>query len=980
MKLTIKTAHLLYVATIVTLAVGYTVPASAQQWQYAGEYGGNVAGFSDAVNTLCTDATGNVYVTGNYNSSINFGNGTATLTANTTGTKTDGFVAKFNAAGLCQWAINFGGAATDAGGLGIITDGTTVYITGSSQFPCTIGSTVVTAVGGSTDGIVFALNASTGALVWAKAFGGAGVLDKGQAICMDNAGHIYITGTFGTRTTNATASFGAAGAFPRTVQGNISSYTTDLFVAQLTAATGVFNWVSTGGAASQETPSLVVGNDNVSGSGIAFLPTQNQLVIAGSFANANATYYSNGSSTASVSLTNAGQADICILRMDLAGNFLTGLSAGGPNPEEALAITYDATTSAAYLSGYFNSASVSGAFSVTNSSAGFDEVYYARYEPVTNTIAWAKSASGSASGNDYAFANDVSSTGMYITGRYQSSISFPGATTPFTATSVGSDDVFLVKVDAATGNAIELATAGSTTSGTDAGVDVAVSTNNNIWVGGIFAGGTLSFSPSSSISVTAGLDAELFIARYNDPPPVITSQPVASITCLGLSSQFTVVATGSSLTYQWQESTDAAFTAPTSLTSTGIYSGATTATLTISDNTTVNGKYYRVIISNGGGTVYSNAVQLNATMPTLPAVHTSATQAVNTVNNLYYGSTCQLIDKVAPSGVVAVTGSVTSEVWVESSVPRYGSNPFVQRHYQIIPATNPFTATGTVTLYFSQAEFDAFNAAPGSVADLPTGAADNAGKANLRIGQYKSTSNNASGLPGSYTPTPAIVIDPVDANITFNAVTGLWQVTFDVTGFGGFFVQTSSIPLPLNLLAFAAQVAGADVIVNWKTDEEVNHDHFELERSADGRSFTSIAPIAPLTGSGIKYYSYTDAGAAQTNTPKLFYRLKMVSQSGAVEYSQIVIVNLTTPSGPVTRVGPNPFHNNLEVGLYLQAGSQLMIQLTDQYGRRVVQETLQAPKGFSTYIMNKAPSLTPGMYVLTVNTDGATYSFKIVKE
>jgi len=89
------------------------IPAAAQQWQFAGSYGGSAGGFSDAVNTMCTDAAGNIYVAGNYNTSINFGNGTATLTANTTSTKTDAFVAKFNSAGLCQWAINFGGPATD---------------------------------------------------------------------------------------------------------------------------------------------------------------------------------------------------------------------------------------------------------------------------------------------------------------------------------------------------------------------------------------------------------------------------------------------------------------------------------------------------------------------------------------------------------------------------------------------------------------------------------------------------------------------------------------------------------------------------------------------------------------------------------------------------------------------------------------------------------------------------------------------------
>jgi hypothetical protein len=106
----------------------------------------------------------------------------------------------------------------------------------------------------------------------------------------------------------------------------------------------------------------------------------------------------------------------------------------------------------------------------------------------------------------------------------------------------------------------------------------------------------------------------------------------------------------------------------------------------------------------------------------------------------------------------------------------------------------------------------------------------------------------------------------------------------------------------------------------------------------------------------------------------------MVSRPGASEYSTIIIVYLTPPSTSVTRVGPNPFHHILEVGLYLPAGGKLAIQLTDCYGRKIKQETLQAPKGFYTYIMSNTRQLMPGVYVLTVDAGGELHSFKVLKE
>lgn len=966
--------------TILSLAISillFTGSSVAQQWNYAARYGGGVAGFSDAAKAVCTDASGNIYVTGNFNSSINFGNGTPTLTPTAGGTQTEGFVAKFNPAGLCQWAMDFGGAAADQGGLGIITDGTTVYITGQSQFPSTVGSLApMASVGGSTDGIVFALNASTGAAIWARAFGGGVTGDMGQAICMDNLGRVYISGIFSTRTANPTASFGTAGSFPRTVQGNMTQTTSDLFVAQIDPASGNFNWVSTGGAASQATP-LIVGNDNINGGGIAFVPSLNQLVVTGSFASATATYYSNGSATPSVTLTNVGQADICVLKLDLSGNFLSGLSAGGANPDEGLTITYDATTTDVYIAGYFNSASVAGAFSLTNTATGFDEIYYARYNPTANTFTWARSAGGSAGGNDFAVANTVNKTGVFVTGRFQGNISFPG-TTPLAASSSAFDDVFLVKLDPANGNAIQLATGSGAGAGTDAGFDVAVSTNNDVWVVGVFGSGTVSFLPSSpAISVTAGSDQELFMARYNDPPPVITAEPAASTVCRGLAAGFNITAAGNALVYRWQESVDAIFSSPVTLTNTGIYSNATTATLNISDNTNVNGRYYRAIVSNSGGADTSAVVLLTASGPVLPSAAINATHAVNTFNNLYYGASCSLIAKVVPSGASPVTGNITADVWVQPSVPTVATQPFVQRHYQLTPSVNPATATATVILYFSQAEFDAYNASPGSSFDLPANPSDNSGKANLRIGKYGGSSNNGSGLPGSYI-LPASIINPTDANITWNAVTNMWEVSFDVAGFSGFIVHTSDVTLPVKLISFSAQSSSTNVLINWKTSEETNNDHFELERSTDGRNFVQVTSVNAIAGNGEKNYDHTDVNAALSNAPKLYYRLKMVSISGAAEYSNTIVVFLRSSNQIVRSIGPNPFRDKLDINISMPANGRVSVGLTTIDGRKLVRETRQVAKGFSTWTVSRVV-LPAGVYLLTVEHDGELYLYKVIR-
>lgn len=95
----------------------------------------------------------------------------------------------------------------------------------------------------------------------------------------------------------------------------------------------------------------------------------------------------------------------------------------------------------------------------------------------------------------------------------------------------------------------------------------------------------------------------------------IGTQPDPASVTAPAGTTFTVAATtndGGTLSYQWQLSTDAG-SSYANITNGGVYSGATTATLTISDSTGLNGNRYRVQIASTGGSaaVTSEAVILS---------------------------------------------------------------------------------------------------------------------------------------------------------------------------------------------------------------------------------------------------------------------------------------------------------------------------------------------------------------------------------
>ena len=108
--------------------------------------------------------------------------------------------------------------------------------------------------------------------------------------------------------------------------------------------------------------------------------------------------------------------------------------------------------------------------------------------------------------------------------------------------------------------------------------------------------------------------------------PAVVNNPKDTALCAGQIANFTVAATGTGITYQWQESTNGG-ALYTNVTNGGIYSGATSATLTLTGVTVAMNTYrYRCVISgicppaanSTGGILTVNGLPVIAITPTGP--------------------------------------------------------------------------------------------------------------------------------------------------------------------------------------------------------------------------------------------------------------------------------------------------------------------------------------------------------------------------
>jgi hypothetical protein len=148
-------------------------------------------------NSICTDISGNAYLTGYFSGTLVFGNDTLPKLPSSTGDNV--FIVKYDSNGNVLWARNSEASYNDAG-MSVATDiKKNVYVTGTFQGPTTkFGSIALTNHGGccgNPSDIFIVKYDSIGNVLWARSEGGLG-FDAGYSVNTDLVGNVYVTGYY----------------------------------------------------------------------------------------------------------------------------------------------------------------------------------------------------------------------------------------------------------------------------------------------------------------------------------------------------------------------------------------------------------------------------------------------------------------------------------------------------------------------------------------------------------------------------------------------------------------------------------------------------------------------------------------------------------------------------------------------------------------------------------------------------------------
>jgi hypothetical protein len=364
--------------------------------------------------TITTDALGNVYIAGNYESpTLTFG--TTTLTNLSTNGFNDLFIAKFDASGNLVWAKTAGNAGNESASSIKCDASGNIYLAGSYEsVSITFGTTTLTNIettGFFSDLFIVKYDAS-GNVLWANSAGGIET-DESYFITTDDSNNVYVTGW----------------------------YSDDLIVGPFTLTSADSTGLGDVFIVKYDTNGNVVwahGYGNVGNDFGCSITTDNlgNIYLTGFYAASSITF-------GAFTLSSSAATNMFIVKYNAVGNVLWAQAAVSSGGSIGYCVTTDPSGSV-YVGGIFSSTFIEfGTTTLTNvGSNGYSDIFIVKYDSLGNSI-WAINVNGT--GYDAIVGLTCDSFGnIYVAGHHLSTLAF-GSTS---LTSAGDMDIFIAKLDA----------------------------------------------------------------------------------------------------------------------------------------------------------------------------------------------------------------------------------------------------------------------------------------------------------------------------------------------------------------------------------------------------------------------------------------------------------------------------------------------------------------------------------------------------
>lgn len=380
---------------------------------------------------------------------------------------------------------------------------------------------------------------------------------------------------------------------------------------------------------------------------------------------------------------------------------------------------------------------------------------------------------------------------------------------------------------------------------------------------------------------------------------------------------------------------------------------------------------FRIVMYSDPGVVYEGVGIDDIHVFDKAAIYSGAnitsglTQSVSGNNWIDFSSGGYRIASINPNG--QNLGSTDVRVYINTGAVRNDGYQYYLDRNIVIQPTNTPTAPVSVRYYFLNTEANNLINATGCGTCSTIYDAYQAGVTQYSYAPAEENgtlTDNASGTYNFITPSQVNVI-PYDNG---------YYAEYQVSHFSEFWINSGgagqSHPLPMIMGLFTVTKNQHTALLQWSTLQESNSDHFVIERSTDGISYTAIGtlPAAGNSTTTLKY-QFTDK---QIATGINYYRIRLVDKDDKSMYSPVRKISDTDNDFTIS-ITPNPVTKGM---VYINTSVNCnRIELRDATGRLIKTAT-------ATGTQNQLPvqHVAKGMYFITAITDSGKKVEKIFIE
>jgi hypothetical protein len=184
--------------------------------------------------------------------------------------------------------------------------------------------------------------------------------------------------------------------------------------------------------------------------------------------------------------------------------------------------------------------------------------------------------------------------------------------------------------------------------------------------------------------------------------------------------------------------------------------------------------------------------------------------------------------------------------------------------------------------------------------------------------------------------------------------------------------------LPVHLISFQGNMNKSNkVTLNWTVADNENTNSFEVERSTNGKDFTTIAIVFASEKIGVENYMFYET---YTASDRVMYRLKMIDKNHEADYSKILVFSTKATSTNDIKIIGNPVNDKLTFNYSSSATQTVDVKVFDMSGKMIMRNRMNSLEGNNLISVPLSSTFTKGMYVVEIADGTEIKTAKFIKQ